>query len=191
MELKRVDMPPCNGRYYISRDGKELYTTSAGNRHTVGKIEYAGITLYKLKELKPGNKGYCSVKVFDLNGDKRVQVGIHRMVAYAWCNPPKNWAELEVDHIDGETSNNNADNLRWCSHRDNILYAQERGAWSHNNKPVVCFDTGETFPSAKAAFEKYKKPNQKSMSGLADVLKGRAVSWHNKHFAYADKAEWL
>lgn len=190
MELKRVDMPPCNGEYYVSRDG-DVWTSHihAHRLKDCEEAEFDGVKLKKLNKPKPSQKGYYSYKI--CSGTTRRLVPLHRMVAYAWCNPPKNWEELEVDHIDGEPSNNNADNLRWCSHRENILYAQERGAWSHNNKPVVCFDTGETFPSAKAAFEKYKKPNQKSMSGLADVLKGRAVSWHNKHFAYADKAEWL
>lgn len=185
MELKRVDMPPCSGRYYISRDGKKLYTTSTGNRHTVGKIEYAGITLYRLKELRPGSKGYCSVKVFDLDRNKRVQVGIHRMVAYAWGEPPKNYRELEIDHIDGNPRNNSIENLRWCSHKENIGYAAKRGAWhSWQSRRVLCLETNEAFGSVRAAFDRYKKPGQKSPSGLYECLSGRSETWHDMHFCY-------
>ena len=190
MELRRVDMPPCNGEYYVSRDG-DVWTTHIwahrlkDNEETV----YNGIKLKKLERPKPSSKGYYSYKIE--NGTTRRLVFLHRIVAYAWCSPSENWAELEVDHIDGHPSNNNANNLRWVTHRENILLAQERGAWSHNNKPVVCFETKEEFPSAKAAFEKYKNPGQKSMSGLADVLKGRAATWHGKTFAYKNEASWL
>ena len=194
MELKRVDMPPCNGEYYVSRDGKEIYTTHAHNRHAVGKIEYDGATLYKLKKLKPGARGYHSVKIYDRNQDKRVQVGLHRMVAYAWGNPPENYSELEVDHIDSDPHNNDINNLRWCSHRENLHYAMSKGRWnSWQSRKVVCWETKEVFPSVNAAFEKYKLPGQKTPSGIYDVLAGRANEWHGKHFDYLEKAEadWL
>lgn len=43
---------------------------------------------------------------------------VHRLVAKAFVPNPMNLPE--IDHIDGNPSNNAATNLRWCSHEDNM-----------------------------------------------------------------------
>lgn len=43
---------------------------------------------------------------------------MHRLVAYAFLDNPDNLPE--VDHIDGNPANNNVENLRWVSHRENM-----------------------------------------------------------------------
>ena len=57
---------------------------------------------------------------------------VHRLVAKAWCwnrNPPKLW---QVDHIDGDSQNNHAHNLRWLTKQCNNMnkkrksYARKR-----------------------------------------------------------------
>jgi hypothetical protein len=42
---------------------------------------------------------------------------VHRLVARAFC--PGYEPGLAVDHIDGDPSNNRADNLRWVTHDEN------------------------------------------------------------------------
>ena len=181
-ELRRVDMSPCDGDYYISEDGKDIYTTRR-NRKSVESVVYKRKTLYKLKERRPYSdyQPYLSIKVLNKRTGKRQQIGVHRMVAYAWLGKPKDLS-LEVDHIDGDPQNNHANNLRWCTHAENLEFARNRKQWA--GKPVECWDTGEIFRSASEAFEKYKKPGQKSKSGLLDCLKGRTNSWHGFCFRY-------
>ena len=48
----------------------------------------------------------------------------HRCVAFAWCNPPQNAAELEVDHLNTDHKNWTADNLEWVTAEEN----RRRGA---------------------------------------------------------------
>ena len=68
--------------------------------------------------------GYLRVNV---NGK---MVGVHRLVAECFVDNPE--GKPEVDHIDGDKSNNDASNLRWVTHKENLRYARERlGNWSN------------------------------------------------------------
>jgi len=44
---------------------------------------------------------------------------VHRLVAEAFIDKPKDAEKCWVDHIDGNRSNNNADNLRWVTPSEN------------------------------------------------------------------------
>ena len=49
---------------------------------------------------------------------------IHRLVAAAFCpndNPERN----QVDHIDNNPANQRADNLRWCTGKENMQFYHE------------------------------------------------------------------
>lgn len=70
---------------------------------------------------------------------------IHRLIAKAFCDgyaPNK-----EVNHIDGDKSNNRADNLEWVDHNDNLKHAYLTGLRENDvsHKVVVATNmvTGE------------------------------------------------
>ena len=73
------------------------------------------------------------LKSWDKNGYKRARlckdkvarsIGIHRLVMMSFC-PVDNMDELEVDHIDGNKSNNTISNLRWVTHEENLSNQDE------------------------------------------------------------------
>lgn len=78
--------------------------------------------------LKPnlGSNGYLKVVLYK-NGLSRNHT-IHRLVAIAYV---KKQEGLEyVNHLDGDKVNNNADNLEWCTPKENTRHAIETGLTS-------------------------------------------------------------
>lgn len=58
------------------------------------------------------NGGYCRITI---------SKHVHRLVAEAFIEKPDDESKCWVDHIDGNRSNNNVDNLRWVSPSENAL----------------------------------------------------------------------
>lgn len=78
--------------------------------------------------LKPHPKnGYLAVNLFK-DGVCKHQY-IHRLIAEAFIPNPNNLPE--VNHIDGDKTNNRVGNLEWCSRRKNLEHA-----WSIGHKCV-------------------------------------------------------
>lgn len=71
----------------------------------------------KMMKLHKAN-GYYKV---DLRGNEKKQLRVHRLVATAFIPNPRN--KPQVNHKDGNRSNNNVDNLEWCTNQENILHS--------------------------------------------------------------------
>lgn len=56
-------------------------------------------------------------------------VTVHRLVAQAFVPNPK--CLPEVNHIDMCRTNNNATNLEWVTHIDNVRHSSEHGKYKH------------------------------------------------------------
>lgn len=52
---------------------------------------------------------------------------VHRLIAYLFCNPPANYYELDVDHLDNNHFNNSAENLEWVTAKENNRRTRENG----------------------------------------------------------------
>lgn len=65
------------------------------------------------------NKGY--IFVFLYKEGKRKECSVHRLVANAFLPNPDNLPQ--INHKDEDKSNNNVDNLEWCSASYNMNYA--------------------------------------------------------------------
>ena len=143
---------------------------------------------HNTKQLKKGKliqpikdcKGYLRLKLCKENTSKRVK--IHRLVAQAFIPNPEN--KPQVNHIDGNKTNNRIQNLEWCTNSENQIHAYKMGLNkiteeqrrkisqrqkgrkvtekekrikrenAKNKKKVKCINTGEIFKSIMDASRK-------------------------------------
>ena len=74
--------------------------------------------------------GYLQVKIEVDRQSKRYYV--HRLVAETFIPNPNNYPD--VNHIDGDKSNNDISNLEWCSRKDNIKHAINNNLINRDNQ---------------------------------------------------------
>lgn len=81
--------------------------------------------------------GYAYVKL--RKERKYKQWRVHRLVAMHFIGLPENYKNLQVNHLDGNKSNNRVDNLEWCTLAENIQHGYRMGLYrvgeeKHNAK---------------------------------------------------------
>lgn len=65
---------------------------------------------------KPNATGHIRVDLY--RSCKRKRIYIHRLVALHFID--NHYGYNEIDHIDGNPTNNHFTNLRWCTHKENM-----------------------------------------------------------------------
>ena len=134
--------------------------------------------------------GYQIVTLCDDGGHHPCSV--HRLVAKEFVENPRNCNT--VNHIDGDKSNNNVDNLEWCTQSENMKHAYRTGL----QKPIP----SQIEHSLSRAAEKRKRPVRNIETGVcypsivecaeAEGIVHSAVSFHlagyakKRRFEYAD-----
>lgn len=116
-----IEIPDFTG-YYVSKEGKIYSTLKKGcrNRYDLSKRTKPTEMSYRLTK-----KGYARVYMRRESTNTREDVYIHRIVAMTFIENPYNYKE--VNHIDNNRSNNNVNNLEWCSREQNLQHAMEYG----------------------------------------------------------------
>lgn len=110
------DIEGFEGLYQVSNKGriKSLSRTTSGKKHGIHKL--------KEKILKPSKCGkYYQIYLRKDGNNKRFY--IHRLVGKAFLECLND--NLDINHKDGNPSNNKVDNLEWVTRSQNIKHSYE------------------------------------------------------------------
>lgn len=118
-------LPEVKDRYYINKKG-ELFTDN-GER--------------KLKDCE--KDGYIKNGLI-LKDGKTKHYFRHRLVMICF-DFRENYEKLQVNHKDGNKTNNNLENLEWCTNQENRIHAVKLG--------LAASLKGETNPASKLTEE--------------------------------------
>lgn len=148
---------------------------------------YRAVNIYK-------HKGYLRVALCKNNHCTHFYV--HRLVAQEFLLNPLN--KSEVNHIDGDKTNNRIYNLEWCTRKENMEHARKSGLWKvteNMRKALIIYHkkgvsqytmTGSlvrSFDSAKSASD-YTNINS---SNITLCCKGKRNSAGGYIWEYTDK----
>lgn len=164
--------------------------SSHGRVRSLNKLINTGIKhseqrLRKGKVLKPNLKrsGYLSV---DLSKDNKVKTTLmHRIVATAFI--PNYDNKPQVNHKNGNKTDNRADNLEWATRSENQTHRFQALGQIGKRKPVKCLQTGEVHGSSKQAAEwlnASKYQYSKQVTALARKIRKNCVGEIDKAYGY-------
>lgn len=128
------------------------------------------------------HKGYENISLYK-NG-KRNFFRIHRLVAEYFIDNPNNYPQ--VNHIDGNKSNNRVDNLEWCNNSQNMKHAYDNGLCSRA-KPILQFDkNGNFIKKWKTISDIYKQFGKIDNGCISAVCNKKRKSAYGYIWKYAE-----
>jgi hypothetical protein len=83
----------------------------------------------KERILKPAKDGKGYFRVALAKGRTLKTYKVHRLVAKSFIDNPEN--KPQVNHIDGNKTNNHYSNLEWCTNQENAIHAAKNGLWKY------------------------------------------------------------
>lgn len=142
---------------------KDYYINSYG--------DIIGIKRKGMQLLKPklSNNGYLTVGLRDEHGNRKYYF-VHRLVAFTFLkNPRGNYTQ--VNHIDGDKTNNSSENLEWTDQRGNTIHAYKNGLIKNVLQPGKLYKHGIKIATTKSKKEAWEIVQQETGYSLDHIRK--------------------
>lgn len=137
------DITGYEGYYQVSNLGNFRSLDRIVKHKRYGFHSYPG----KSMKVEPTVEGYTRIVFMKEHIKKRYMC--HRIVAEMFIPNPEN--KPYVNHINGITSDNRAENLEWCTQAENERHSVDTLGKTMKGKtypkPVRCVETGQIFSS--------------------------------------------
>ena len=150
-----------------------------------------GGSVYNRKEkyLSPGNvRGYLQVVLFAEDGTKKKE-SVHRLVATAFIPNPEN--RSEVDHINGDRTDNRAENLRWATRKENCnnpvsinRWQKRKGELSRNKRGIRAYTLDGKLVGEWPTITMAAKETGTGRVGISAVARGKRKTTNNLIWEY-------
>ena len=139
----------------------------------------------KYKKQSYGKDKYLFVCLSKENKHKSLPV--HRLIAKTFIPNPNN--KPQIDHIDGDKTNNRVDNLRWCTAKENnnnpitrkrkheIIWSEDR-----NRKVSQGLMGHPVSEEARRKMSEYRKSTARKVRQF-DLIGNLVNEWNNSHEA--------
>jgi len=167
------------------KDYEGLYEVS--NLGNVKSLNYLRTGEERILKPDKDKLGYLRISLCKNGKIKRFK--IHRLVAMMFLENPEN--KPFINHIDCDPSNNNVNNIEWCTPKENIQYASKLGRIKSGKEiiPVVAINltTGEQ-TCFNSQYEASRQLNL-YVPNINKVLKGRLKRTGNFTFKYIDEQQ--
>jgi hypothetical protein len=107
--------------------------------------KYHGVIWFEEMIMRPQHDRYGYLVVGLRSHGVQKTIKVHRIVAEAFI--PKVDGKPQVNHIDGDKTNNSVENLEWCNYVENIQHAIKTGLRNDQYQSIACVltdkNTGE------------------------------------------------
>lgn len=145
-------------------------------------------------------KIYYKTKYLGVDLGYRNRFLVHRLVAIAFLKNPEN--KKCVNHIDGNTHNNNYQNLQWCTYSENELHSYKKlgkkanknnlgniGIKSASSIPVAQIDSNNKIISVFGSIAEANRLNGSLHVG--DVCRGDYLSTKGHRYKFITKSQYF
>lgn len=175
-------VPDFEGKYEVSNLGRIRSLDRIVTMKNGAKRFHEG----KLLTPKKQKNGYLFYQLFDGNGKFKHWM-LHRLVATVFIDNPQGYKE--VNHKDGDKTNNKYTNLEWCTRQYNCIHAIENGLKDmskvYSMHPVVQIKDGEIINEYPSIVEAANSVGV-TPSAISRCLRGKSKKSMGYQWRYAE-----